>query len=170
MSSSYIFLFNLFSFFLPGSATVVKRLLLVLAGCRCSKHIRFGHAVSVYGNSIFLGEDVWFSEGCLLSSGYSNEGVPLLKIGNRCDFGPRVLLCCGSHEIGSSYRRAGKGCLSPIYIGDGCWIGASAVIFGGVEVGAGCIVAAGAVLKPGKYPDNVLLAGNPAVVKRKYVS
>jgi carbonic anhydrase/acetyltransferase-like protein (isoleucine patch superfamily) len=40
------------------------------------------------------------------------------------------------------------------------------VILAGAEIGAGSIVAAGAVVRAGTYPEDVLLAGVPATVKR----
>ena len=63
-------------------------------------------------------------------------------------------------------RRAGEGTARPIEIGDGCWIGARSVILGGVRIGAGCVVAAGSVVTR-DVPDNVLVAGVPACIKRQ---
>ncbi len=51
-----------------------------------------------------------------------------------------------------------------IIIGDDVWVGAGVVILKGAKIGSGCIVAAGAVVLRGNYPDNSLIAGNPARV------
>jgi acetyltransferase-like isoleucine patch superfamily enzyme len=54
---------------------------------------------------------------------------------------------------------------APIHIGDGCWIGARAIILPGVTLGRRVLVAAGAVVTR-DVPDDCLVAGNPARVVR----
>ena len=44
-----------------------------------------------------------------------------------------------------------------------CWIGAGAVFLDGAELGDGCVVGANAVITK-KFPDNVVVAGIPAKV------
>jgi acetyltransferase-like isoleucine patch superfamily enzyme len=51
---------------------------------------------------------------------------------------------------------------APVEIGDDAWIGAGAIILKGARIGRGSIVAAGAVVTGGEYPENSILAGNPA--------
>jgi acetyltransferase-like isoleucine patch superfamily enzyme len=48
-----------------------------------------------------------------------------------------------------------------VTIGDGCWIGARAVILPGVTVGAGAIVAAGSIVTRSVAPNH-LVGGVPA--------
>ncbi|MDD5580245.1 MAG: hypothetical protein PHY16_13310 [Methylobacter sp.] len=90
----------------------------------------------------------------------------LILIGERCDIGPAVEFVTGSHIIGASARRAGHGTAKSIVINDGCWIGTGSRILGGVNIGSGVVVAAGSVVIR-DVPANVLVAGVPAVVKRK---
>lgn len=55
---------------------------------------------------------------------------------------------------------------APVRIGDNCWIGANAIILPGVTIGDMVVVAAGSVVTK-DIPSNVMVAGNPAVVKKQ---
>lgn len=57
---------------------------------------------------------------------------------------------------------------APIHIGDDVWVGACSVILPGVSIGAGSVVAAGSVVTH-DVPAHVLVAGVPAVIKKKLV-
>lgn len=92
-------------------------------------------------------------------------GCPI-RIGANCDIGPLVTFLTGTHEIGSSMRRAGKGYGLPIEVGAGSWIGAGSIILPGVTIGPGCVIAAGSVVSS-DIPANTLVAGVPAVAKRQ---
>ena len=57
-----------------------------------------------------------------------------------------------------------------IFIGDNCWIGMNAIILPGVSIsGVNVIIAAGSVVTRSFEDSNVLIAGNPAKVVKKYV-
>ena len=53
-----------------------------------------------------------------------------------------------------------------IKIGKNCFIGCNSIILKGTELGDGCVVGAGAVVA-GKFENNCVIAGNPAKVIRK---
>lgn len=55
---------------------------------------------------------------------------------------------------------------APVIIGADVWVGANATILPGVMIGDFSIIAAGAVVTK-NVPSGVLVAGNPAVVKKK---
>jgi acetyltransferase-like isoleucine patch superfamily enzyme len=105
------------------------------------------------GENTYIGEDVMITGGDI-------------RIGANCDIAPRAIIHAGSHQIGDSKRRAGETYGGIIEIGDGTWIGTGAIILAGAKIGKGCIVAAGSVVN-GQFPDNVLIAGVPAIVKRE---
>ena len=51
----------------------------------------------------------------------------------------------------------------PIIIGDGCFIGSNFIILKGTNLGKNCVVGAGSVVS-GSFPDNVIIAVNPAMI------
>jgi len=70
---------------------------------------------------------------------------------------PRVLL---GKKDGTAY----KGCIK---IGDNCYIGTGVTILGPVRIGNNVTIAAGSVVIH-DVPDNCMVAGSPAVVKKTY--
>jgi acetyltransferase-like isoleucine patch superfamily enzyme len=54
----------------------------------------------------------------------------------------------------------------PITIGDGVWIGADAIILGGVTIGAGSVVGAGAVVSK-DVPARSIVTGQPMLVRAR---
>ncbi|MFQ4147857.1 DapH/DapD/GlmU-related protein [Arthrobacter sp. LAPM80] len=75
------------------------------------------------------------------------------------------MVITGSHTIAGPAERAGRNYASPVVIGDGCWIGALAIILPGVTIGSGCVIAAGAAVAAGCEADGVY-AGVPT--RRKH--
>lgn len=55
---------------------------------------------------------------------------------------------------------------APIKIGKNCWVGANSVILPGVTIGDNCVIAAGSVVTR-DVRNNVMVAGNPAVIKKE---
>src|SRR3546814_3511110 len=155
-------LLNLLLWILPPS-----RLFAFRHFCLKLAKVEVGDNVSVCGRGwiyvrgrLVIGQDTWLSPGVIFYTHLDAD----IAIGARCDIGHDVKFVPGSHEIGSVTRRAGTGTAKSIVIEDGCWIGAGAMILGGVHIGSGSIVAAGAVVTR-DVASNVLVAGIPAVLK-----
>jgi acetyltransferase-like isoleucine patch superfamily enzyme len=55
---------------------------------------------------------------------------------------------------------------APVIIRDNVWIGMNAVILKGVTIGENSVVAAGAVVTK-SVPENVVVAGNPAIIVKQ---
>lgn len=94
-----------------------------------------------------------------------------ISIGKNSTLAYRVMITTSANP-NSTYNS-----LSTIYppiekevvIGNNCWIGAGAIILPGVTIGNGSVVAAGAVVNR-DVPDNVMVAGVPAQVKKHLLS
>jgi maltose O-acetyltransferase len=154
---------NLLLWILPPSRLFwLRRWLLRLSGIVLAPDACICGRGWIYGRGrLQIGAGTWFSPGVVV---YTHLDVAV-EIGDRCDVGPGVEFVTGSHLIGSAERRAGAGMARAIKVGSGCWIGAHAVILGGVTLGDGVVVAAGAVVTR-SVPANVLCAGVPAIEKR----
>jgi len=54
-----------------------------------------------------------------------------------------------------------------VAIGDRVWLGENVTILPGAKIGNGVIAAAGSIVR-GTVPDNVIIAGAPAKIIKKY--
>ena len=87
-------------------------------------------------------------------------------IGNQVTIGHDVAIVTSAHHIGGPERRCGTQAPAPVRIGDGCWIGAHAILLPGVVLGNGSIVAAGAVVSRDVEPHTIV-GGVPARLIRR---
>ena len=110
-----------------------------------------------------VGAQTWIGGGCQPIGG---PGA-MVRIEDRCDLGPDVMLVAGSHHLGDTTWRAGQGYSAGITMGAGTWMGARTTFLAGSSVGRGCMVAAGAVVR-GEFPDNVMIGGVPARVLKHF--
>jgi maltose O-acetyltransferase len=111
------------------------------------------------GSNIQIGRGSYLNVGCFIDS------AERVEIGADCHLGFQAMLCTATHAVGGAAQRAGRPLAKPIKIGDGCWIGARAIIMPGVTIGDGCVIAAGAVVTSDCIP-NSLYAGVPAIWKK----
>ena len=132
------------------------------AGVKIHRSARICGYTRIMGRgSIIIGEGTWISPG---STFLTNTECEII-IGSNCDIGPDVIVVTGSHDIGSPQRRAGLGTAESVSIGNGTWIGARSTILPGTFIGSGVVVAAGSLIR-NEIPENVLVAGVPAMIKR----
>ena len=115
-----------------------------------------------FGTEIHLGEKAFVNFNCTILDGAK------VTIGARTLIGPDCGIYTPNHPIDWQERAKGIERLSPVTIGEDCWIGGHVTICPGVTIGSRSIVAAGSVVVD-DVPADVMVAGNPAVVKRRLV-
>tara|TARA_B110000211_G_C14093313_1_gene560843 strand:- start:10558 stop:11160 length:603 start_codon:yes stop_codon:yes gene_type:complete len=107
---------------------------------------------------IIIGKNSRIHGSCLSAKQLITIGDNVLIAGN-CN-----IFDSNGHEVSLKQpmnRIFTTGKSQPIKVGDGVWIGANVIVTPGVTIGDGCVVAAGSVVTK-SFPENVLLAGNPA--------
>ena len=112
-----------------------------------------------HGHGIRLGEHVFINANCTFLDG------AYITIGNNTLVGPNVQIYTPHHPVDYIERRGTKEYAYPVVIGNDCWIGGGAVICPGVTIGNRCIIGAGSVVTK-DMPDDTLIVGNPAKVKK----
>jgi acetyltransferase-like isoleucine patch superfamily enzyme len=136
-------------------------------------NVRDGARVEVEGRASFMtGLRVGVASGAVLRIGHrSGSNVDLrlscyesITIGDNVIIGDRV-----TFRDSDNHGMHGKPQSAPIVVEDDVWIGFGATIMKGVTIGRGAVVAAGAVVTR-DVPPATMVAGVPAVVKRKDVS
>lgn len=126
--------------------------------------VRIAKRVSAFGNPSFpltIGEDSYVGMNCILN-GYAAP----LSIGKNVSLAQNVNIMTDSGPNASPLLQR----LYPlekgeVRIGDNCWIGASAIIMPGVELGDFCVVAAGSYVR-NSFPAYTIIGGVPAKVIR----
>lgn len=135
-----------------GDIATALRDLLGAAGTGCRIEAPFHCA---YGFNIHLGEGVFLNAGCTIL-----DTAPV-RIGDGTMFGPGVQIYCPEHHKDPVLRRAGLEIGRPVTIGRNVWIGGSAILLGGVEIGDNAIVGAGSVVTK-SVAAGATVVGNPA--------
>ncbi len=119
---------------------------------------------------IEIGDNVGISGSTI----YARKGIYIGE--NTCIGGNCKILDNDFHPINMEDRirllqdiHGGDSNLIPsreIHIGKNCFLGCNSIILKGTVLGDGCVVGAGAVVT-GKFEDNCVIAGNPAkIIKR----
>lgn len=120
--------------------------------------------VAKNGGEIKVGSGVCMS-GCTIYSMIS------ITIGRNTDIGAGAkIIDTDFHPLSYSQRypveQHDKVKKYPIIIGEGCFIGANSIILKGTTLGKNVVVGAGSVVH-GTFPDNVIIAGNPAKIVKE---
>ena len=98
------------------------------------------------GNHCWIGEDSWI------------DNLAAVAIGSNVCISQGAYLCTGNHD----WTDSGFALITrPIFIQDGAWVGAKALICPGTSIGAGAVASAGCVAS-GRLEPYTIYSGNPA--------
>ena len=145
-----------------------------------SKYCKFGTNVRIKDNSRIdcydsfaekkLSPELYIDDGEIIGYRCSFLVADHLYIGKNTILASDILITTENHgvnpELDVPYHAQPLN-VSPVSIGEGCWIGEKAIILPGVSVGKKCIVAAGAVVNK-DVPDYSIVGGVPARILKKY--
>lgn len=108
------------------------------------------------GQRIMIGNNNYFNRNLMI------DANGLVQIGSNNMFGPDVYITDSNHTAGSGIDlHSSPMQRGVVKIGNGCWIGAKAIILKDVELGDYCVVGAGAVVTR-SFPAGSIVAGVPA--------
>lgn len=113
-----------------------------------------------HGSNFILAEDVFINYNAVCVGGGH------VRVGKHARIGPNCHFYTPNHPMDHVARREEKEYAYPITIGEDCWLGGNVTLLPGVTIGDRCIVAAGSVVTR-DVPDDCLVAGNPATIKRR---
>lgn len=113
-----------------------------------------------YGYQIFVGENFIANFDCVFL-----DAAPI-EIGDNCLIGPKSCIYTISHPLDPLERQKSIGLPKKVTLGNNVWLGGGVTILPGVSLGNNVVVGAGSVVTK-SFPDNVVIAGNPAKIIKK---
>jgi acetyltransferase-like isoleucine patch superfamily enzyme len=162
------FIYHCVDHFLPRSDFPVFGKLFLKNRVHVARHISpFISKKAIIQKGALIRPEVWVEDyGEIGKNCRTDRGV---HIGANVLMAPNVHFYTTYHHFDAE-----RGCYSnfpgdpkPIFVGEGSWIGYGVIVLGGVSLGKRVVVGAGAVVTKSS-PDDCLVAGNPAVVKKRY--
>lgn len=131
---------------------------LILSECGKNVNIEKG---AEFSSDLKIGNNSGIGVNALISSG--------VTIGDDVMMGRDCMIYTNNHGMkdnGVPMWRQESGKVNPVIIGNNCWIGGRVIILPGVHIGDGCVIGAGSVVTK-SFPENSVIAGNPARVIRR---
>lgn len=112
---------------------------------------------------IIIGKNIFFNNDCSINC------LEKIIIGNDCLFGENVKIYDHDHVFDSlKLIRNLEYKVSPVKIGNNCWIGSNVVILKGTEIGDNVVIGAGTVVK-GKIKSNTIYYNENKKINLKMV-
>jgi len=119
---------------------------------------QLGADCCIHMGCFFTGEQVCIGPNTIVNRNCYLDGRLGVRIGANCSISPEVYILSMDHDPQDPDFVTGGGVTT---IGDHVWIGARAIILGGVRIGEGAVIGAGAVVTRDIAPWRIAV-GNPA--------
>ena len=129
----------------------------------CGSNLRLARNITFHNPvNIHFGKNIFIAYGCMFLA------LDQIRVDDEVMFGPYCVITSGNHYRRGGSFRYGEPQYSPIWIGEGCWLGAHVVVIAGAEINKGSLIAAGAVVTK-CIPQDVVAGGVPAHVIKKVI-
>ena len=118
---------------------------------------------------IDISENYYATKHGFISSSavFDANDYSLISIGDATTISMDVMFLTHDYSISKGLKMLNPALngrfLKPISVGSNCFIGMRTILMPGTVLGDNVIVGAGSIVK-GKFPDNVVIAGNPAKI------
>ena len=145
---------------------------------RTAKRLRrhFAKKICTLGADVNIEKNAYFTPQLTVGDrsgiGVDCEIYGPVTIGKNVMMGPEVIIFTHDHEFSRTdipIMDQGNGPVKPVSVGDDCWIGRRVMIMPGVHIGNGCVIGAGAVVTKDIPPYSVA-EGVPARVIKSRLS
>ncbi|PNZ70007.1 acyltransferase [Staphylococcus croceilyticus] len=110
------------------------------------------HRNIIIGDNVYIAHNTWIN------------GSGGLEIQNNVIISPNVIIATTKHERMNNKVSNIKSSVSPINIGEGCWIAGNSTITMGVSLGKGNIISANSLVNKSFVEENQLIGGVPAKI------
>ncbi|MBD3638827.1 MAG: colanic acid biosynthesis acetyltransferase WcaF [Crocinitomicaceae bacterium] len=138
----------------------LKKVVLKMFGAKIGRGVVIKQRVNIkYPWKLEVGDYSWIGEGVWI------DNLANVKIGEHCCVSQGALLLCGNHN----YKKTSFDLIvSDIKLDDGVWIGAKAIVTGGVVCNSHALLTAGSVATT-NLEEYSIYQGNPAQKVRERI-
>lgn len=143
----------------------IRRLLVKKIICKCGNNV-------IVKNRCYFGDGSRLVVGDRSQLGQNARLLGSIYIGSDVLMGPDVVIMATSHcfdSLALPINQQGSAEEKTVVIGNDVWIGTRVIILPGCKIGDHCIIGAGAIVTK-SFPENTILAGNPAKAIRDRVN